>query len=407
MVEMLLAIGAGVVCRAADPVSAVRETRAPAVRASVHPMSRPRRADAAIAAGLYAIVLAEVVASEFETDAALLLGAGLVLTLPLVWRRAAPLPAVVVSMAGAVALALLTRRDVEPQTPIVVMLVAAYSAGAHLRRNEALAGLALVVAAILVDEPGDAIVLGPVCLGAWLAGRLWQARERDARRMAELAEALDRERAEEGRIAVAWERARIARELHDVVAHAMTTIVLAAGAERLHLEPGQERTGEALRGIERTGRQALDEMRRLLGVLRADDDEPALAPQPRLARLVELVEHLGRTGLVVDLRVVGTPTELSPGLEVNAYRIVQEALTNVLKHAAADSATVVIDYQAAMLAIEVTDDGRGDARNGAGGHGLTGLRERVALYGGELEAGECPGGGFAVRARLPLEDAPP
>ena len=367
-------------------------------------MSRSRRVDAAIAVALSALVLAEIVGGEFETNAALLVAAGLILTLPLAWRRAAPLPAVAVSMAGAVALALLTRHDTEPQTPIVVMLVAAYSAGAHLPRREALAGLGLVGAAILVDEPGDTIVLGPVCLGAWLAGRLWQARERDARRMGELAEALDRERIEEGRIAVAEERARIARELHDVVAHAMTTIVIEAGGERLHLEPGHERTGETLRGIERTGRQALDEMRRLLGVLREGDDEPALAPQPSLARLDELVEHLRRTGLAVDLRVVGKPAELSPGLDVNAYRIVQEALTNVLKHAAADSATVVIAYEEGMLAIEVTDDGRGDNRNGAGGHGLTGLRERVALYGGQLEAGPRPGArGFAVRARLPLE----
>jgi signal transduction histidine kinase len=306
-------------------------------------------------------------------------------------------------MAGAVVLAILTRNDTEPQTPIVVMLVAAYSAGAHLPRREALAGLALVVAAILVDEPGDTIVLGPVCLGAWLAGRLWQARERDARRLAELAEALEQERVEEGRIAVAEERARIARELHDVVAHAMTTIVLEAGAERLHLGSGQERTADTLRGIERTGRQALDEMRRLLGVLRTSDDEPALAPQPSLAHLDELIAHLRRSGLEVDLRVVGGTEELSPGLDVNAYRIVQEALTNVLKHADTETATVVIVHDEGMLSIEVTDDGRGDRRDGTGGHGLTGLRERVALFGGELETGARPdGGGFAVRARLPV-----
>jgi signal transduction histidine kinase len=283
------------------------------------------------------------------------------------------------------------------------MLVAAYSAGAHLPRRDALAGLGLVAGAILADEPGDTIVLGPVCLGAWLAGRLWRGRERDARRMTELAAALERERVEERRLAIAEERARIARELHDVVAHAMTTIVIEAGAERVHLGPGQERTGETLRGIERTGRQALDEMRRLLGVLR-DDDEPALAPQPSLARLEELVEHLRRTGLTVDLRIAGEPAVLPPGLDVNAYRIVQEALTNVLKHAHAGTATVVVSFGEGELTLDVTDDGRGDSRNGAGGHGLTGLRERVALFGGQLEAGERPGGeGFAVRARLPLD----
>jgi signal transduction histidine kinase len=368
-------------------------------------MRRPRRADVAIAVALYAVVLTEFVGGEFATARAPLLAGGLLLTAPLAWRRAAPLPAVAASMAGAMALALLTRSDTEPQTPIVVMLVAAYSAGAHLPRREALAGLGLVIAAIVVDEPGDTIVLGPVCLGAWLAGRLWQGRERDAARMTELAAALERERVEERRIAVAEERARIARELHDVVAHAMTTIVLEAGAERLHLGPEQERTGQTLQGIERTGRQALDEMRRLLGVLREADDEAALAPQPSLARLDELVDHLGRTGLAVEVHVLGEPVELAPGLDVNAFRIVQEALTNVLKHADVAMARVVVAYEAGVLALEVSDDGRGRARNGTGGHGLTGLRERVALFGGELEAGPGPDGGFAVRARLPLEAA--
>jgi signal transduction histidine kinase len=368
-------------------------------------MSRPRGADIAIAAALYLVFLGEAVfGDDFETAVAPLAAAGLLLSAPLAWRRAAPLPAVAASMAGAVVLAILTVDDTEPQTPIVAMLVAAYSAGAYLPRREALAGLALVVGAILVDEAGDTIVLGPVCLGAWLAGRVWQGRERDARRMTELAAALERERVEERRLAIAEERARIARELHDVVAHAMTTIVIEAGAERLHLERGQERTGATLRAIERTGRQALDEMRRLLGVLREHDDEPALAPQPSLARIGDLVEHLRRTGLAVDLRVVGEPVVLPPGLDVNAYRIVQEALTNVLKHAEAETATVLIGYGKADLTLEVTDDGRGEERNGAGGHGLVGLRERVALYGGELTAGERPGGeGFAVRARLPLE----
>ena len=178
-------------------------------------MSRPRRVDVLIAVGLYAVFLAEIVGGEFETDAALLVASGLAMTLPLAWRRVAPLPAVVASMAGAIVLALLTRNDIDPQTPIVVMLVAAYFAGAHLPRREALAGFGLIVVTILVDEPGDAIVVAPVCLGAWFAGRLWQARERDARRMTELAEALDRERVEEGRIAVSRgaraDRARTAR----------------------------------------------------------------------------------------------------------------------------------------------------------------------------------------------------
>jgi len=147
-------------------------------------------------------------------------------------------------------------------------------------------------------------------------------------------------------------------------------------------------------------------MRRLLGVLREDDEEPALSPQPSLAHLDELVAHVGRSGLDVALRVEGNPVALSPGLDVNAYRIVQEALTNVLKHAGASAATVTVAYDPGALALTVTDDGRcAPPSADRGGHGLTGLRERVALYDGELEAGPAPGGGFALHARLPLQGA--
>jgi signal transduction histidine kinase len=365
-------------------------------------MPRPGRVDISIAIALLAITLGELIGSDFETARGALVAAALLLTLPLAWRRVAPLPAVAASMAGSVVLSILTVDDLEPQTPIVVMLVAAYGAGAHLDRREALAGLALVVGAILVDEPGDALVLAPVCAGAWAAGRLWQARARDAERMAYVAEALKRERVEEARIAAAEERARIARELHDVVAHAMTTVVIEAGAERLHLAPEQQRTRDVLGGIERTGRQALAEMRRLLDVLRTDDQDAALAPQPSLAHLGDLVEHLARSGLRIDVQIEGRPVELSPGLDVSAYRIVQESLTNVLRHADATTASVRIEYADASLAIEVADDGRGTRTDGDPGHGLGGLRERVALFGGELEAGDRPDGGFAVKARLPL-----
>ena len=366
-------------------------------------MSRPPRVDVVIAVALAAFVLLELFGSDVEGEPGLLGIGGLLLTLPMAWRRTAPLPATAVAMLGAFALSLITRGGgQEPQTPILVMLLAAYSTGAYLERREALAGLAIVVTAILVDEPGDAVVLGPVFAGAWAAGRLWQARSRDAERMTELAAALERERVEEARIAAAEERARIARELHDVVAHAMTTVVLEAGGERLHLGPEQQRTADVLRGIERTGRQALAEMRRLLDVLRTDDEKPGLAPQPSLARLDDLVERLGRSGLRVDVRIEGEPVALSPGLDVSAFRIVQESLTNVLKHADAATATVVLTYRGDALAIEVADDGRGESLNGDPGHGLAGLRERAALFGGEVEAAPRPEGGFAVRARLPL-----
>jgi signal transduction histidine kinase len=181
----------------------------------------------------------------------------------------------------------------------------------------------------------------------------------------------------------------------------MSTIVLEAGAERVHLPPEQESTRRALQSIERTGRQALTEMRRLVGVLRSDEEGAAWAPPPSLANVDDLVAHVRRAGLPVELRIEGEPVELPPGLDVNAYRIVQEALTNVLKHAGDARATVVLTYNGRSLRIEVADDGRGGTPNG-GGHGLAGLRERAAMFGGELEAGTRPEGGFAVHARLPI-----
>jgi signal transduction histidine kinase len=365
-------------------------------------VGRIQRLDVIVGVLLALLMAWEAVASDVEGPLGALLASALVSGLALVFRRVATLPAVAVSMAAAVVLMTVAGPEQEPQAPIIAMLVAAYSAGAHAPGRSGYVGLALVVATIAIEEPGDLIVLAPIFAGAFAAGRLWQARERDAVRMGELAEALERERIEEARIAAAEERARIARELHDVVAHAMTTVVIEAGAERLHLGPGQQRTGEVLSGIEKTGRQALAEMRRLLDVLRTEDEDPALAPQPSLAHLGDLVEHLGRSGLRIDLRVEGRPAELSPGLDVSAYRIVQESLTNVLKHADASVATVVVEYGEDALAIEVSDDGHGPQADGDPGHGLGGLRERVGLFGGEIDAGERSGGGFAVRARLPL-----
>jgi signal transduction histidine kinase len=204
---------------------------------------------------------------------------------------------------------------------------------------------------------------------------------------------------EEARIAAAEERARIARELHDVVAHSMSTIVLQAGAERVNLPDAQRSTHETLSSIERTGREALAEMRRLVGILRADD-EAARSPQPSLDRLDELIERVRRAGLDVELHREGTPAELAPGLDISAYRIVQEALTNALKHAGDARARVVVGYRPDAVEIEVVDDGRGGAANGQG-HGLIGLRERVSVFGGTLDAGPREGGGFRVHAVLP------
>jgi signal transduction histidine kinase len=223
---------------------------------------------------------------------------------------------------------------------------------------------------------------------------------RDRERRAQLAE---RERDLAAREAVAEERARIARELHDVVAHSVSVMVVQAQAgPRLLDEP--ERVRSTFGSIEANGREALTELRRLLGVLRTADEQLAIGPQPGLDSLQSLVEQVREAGLQVELRVEGVPVQLPPGIDLSAYRIVQEALTNTLKHAGRAEAQVTVRYGASALELEVADNGSGAgaSANGGGGHGLIGMRERVALYAGTLEAGSRNGHGYAVRARLPL-----
>jgi signal transduction histidine kinase len=221
-----------------------------------------------------------------------------------------------------------------------------------------------------------------------------------ARQFEEVAVELAAEREERERAAIARERARIARELHDVVAHNVSVMVLHAEAGRRSLRDA-ERVAESFGTIETVGRQTVDELRRLLGMLR-HDEELALSPPPSLLHVDELAEHVRRTGLSVEVDVSGRRNGVAPGLDVAAYRIVQEALTNVLKHARAASATVAIEYGEQAVRIEVTDDGVGPAPAAEGGQGLIGMRERTALYGGRLESGSGPAGGFLVRAVLPL-----
>jgi signal transduction histidine kinase len=219
----------------------------------------------------------------------------------------------------------------------------------------------------------------------------------------------------QARDAVAEERARIARELHDLVAHNVSVMVVQAGAERHALAPEQESTRATLSSIEQSGRQALAEARRLLGVLRQGDDHDGLEPQPGVARVGELIEQVRRAGLAVELEIEGEPVELPAGIDLCAYRVVQEGLTNALKHAGPAHARVTLRYGRARLGVEIADDGPGAphangdrsgddraARGSGGGHGLVGMRERVALYRGSIDAGPRPEGGFAVRAELPL-----
>jgi signal transduction histidine kinase len=221
----------------------------------------------------------------------------------------------------------------------------------------------------------------------------------DRERRAQLAE---RERDLAAREAVVEERARIARELHDAIAHNVSMMVVQASAAGRVLEGDQQDVRRALETVETTGRATVDEMRRLIGVVRSADGL-ALAPQPTLSDLERLVSEVRDAGVDVDLQVEGNAVPLPPGIDLSAYRIVQEALTNTLKHAGDASAVVVVRYRGRDVELEVVDDGGSGSTNGTGtGHGLIGMRERVALWGGELEAGPREGGGFAVKARLPV-----
>ncbi|HXJ63653.1 MAG TPA: sensor histidine kinase [Actinomycetota bacterium] len=274
-------------------------------------------------------------------------------------------------------------------------------------------GLVMTVAAIVIVVNNDPehdvgqLVFIPVLFGiVWLAGYAMRERVVRADVAEQRAELAEREREAEALRAVVEERTRIARELHDVVGHSVSVMTVQTSAVRRRLTPEQEAERNALLTVEQTGREALAEMRRVVGALRDPDDAPALAPQPSLTRVDVLVAQANETGLPVDLTIEGNPVPLPAGVDLAAYRVVQEGLTNAIRHAEAQHAEVRVRYVDGHVEVEVTDDGRGapSVRDApaTGGHGLVGMRERVSIYGGELEAGPRLGGGFRLRARLPL-----
>jgi signal transduction histidine kinase len=342
-----------------------------------------------------------------SAERAVAAAAGLVFTISLAWRRRAPLAVLGVAIAISIVANVVAVLDAAT-TPAIAIVLAVYSAGAHttgLRAWMGGLGAAALIAANVAEQfsLGDLLFIALIVGGAWLAGRAMRYRRDRERVLERLTVDLEREREEKARAAVAEERVRIARELHDVVAHAISVIVLQArgGRRSLATHPGETR--EALDTIEATGSEALAEMRRLLGMLRRDDEEIALAPQPSLRYLDTLAAQVREAGLPVDLSIEGEPIELPPGVDLSAYRIVQEALTNALKHAGPATARVAVRYRENDLELEIADTGLGAGASGGDGHGLAGMRERVFLYGGKIEAGPRDGGGFAVRARLPLD----
>jgi signal transduction histidine kinase len=293
---------------------------------------------------------------------------------------------------------------------IGVAMVSMYSVAAHSDLVKALLGfgalLGLLTVGTIIDGDSfeDLLFVSIICGGVWTAGRMVRSRRQLATALADKNVLLEHEQEARAEQAVAEERTRIARELHDVVAHHVSVMVLQAGAERRVLGDEQPSTRDALETIEQTGRQALAEMRRLLGMLRKDDDELALAPQPSMEHLELLVSQVREAGMPVELELEGEPAPLPPGVDLSAYRIVQEALTNALKHAGPARARVKVRYRRDELELEILDDGPGPGNgDGSTGHGLVGMRERVSLFGGDLAAGQRREGGYAVRARLPLE----
>ena len=299
-----------------------------------------------------------------------------------------------------------------PDALNVVGLAAAFLLGNLRDRRLAAIGLVIVTASIVIvvynipgPQPFSWLIFIPLrFIAAWVAGYALRGRSEQAEAAEERAVHAERERDSAARVAVAEERARIARELHDIVAHAVSVMVLQVGAVRHKLPDGLAEDRDALRSVERAGRMALLEMRRLLAAMRRDGDDVEFAPQPGLDGLDSLLEEVGRAGLPVELHVDGEPFPLPRGIDLSAYRIVQEGLTNALKHASATLADVTVRYGPDEVEIEVRDNGLGRATTDGLGHGLVGVRERVKIYGGDMTAGTASGGGFVLSTRLPLSD---
>ncbi|TQM69369.1 signal transduction histidine kinase [Actinomadura hallensis] len=390
--------------------------------------TRPQIADALFAVGLLAVGLPELFLEELPAGAGydrfrepdvwngLLVAA---VTLSLTWRRRSPLQVLLFIVAGEMAMAV---AGYPPSVAdVAAFLVGVYSVAAHRGLAQSAVGGAVafvyfLVYLVMVPVEASPLVVVTDCalvVGVWVLGRNLRLRRAYLAELEDRAARLERVRGSDARAARIEERSRIARELHDVVAHHVSVMTVQAGAARRIIDRDAGSAREAMSTIEEVGRTALSEMRRIVGVLRTDRDAEQegreLAPQPGLGDLGALLDHVRETGLSVQLWIEGEARSPSPGVDVAAFRLIQEALTNTLKHAGPEArAWVRLYYGEDDLTVEVEDDGRGTSTfvggdEGNPGHGLVGMYERVALYGGELKIGPRVGGGFGVRARFPLE----
>ena len=370
--------------------------------------SQPRQADLALAVLLAAFGVAElwflhVGHKPIAAPATVIAG------LALSFRRLAPLLTVAAVLGAIAAESLLGVSLQKPDSPLLMALVAVYTAGAYLPLRDAVAGLALAIAGIGASFAGsstnghsDLAFTSVVVTAGWLVGRGMHGRVSQTAALAERTHRLEQEAEAARAAAIAEERRRIARDLHDVIAHSVSVMVVQAGAAEDLLDRDPAGVREPIRAVQETGRGALVEISRLLGLLREDGAELGLAPQPRVEDLPELVAQTEAAGLPVELRIEGTPRPLPLGIDLSVYRIAQEALTNARKHSADSRARVLLRYGDDTVELGVENDGIASANGHRGGHGLVGMRERVAVFGGTLDAGPRPEGGFRVVARLPL-----
>jgi signal transduction histidine kinase len=332
------------------------------------------------------------------------------------WRRSLPHVVAAITLGGLIVMAAWLTMPPDLFIAIVMLLTVAYSTGRHLEGRMsivvALAGAAAITTIAAIYDPDD--VIFPVIffwVVPWLAGRTLRNQTSLARELAEKAERAQHAREEEERRAIVLERSRIARELHDVLAHNLSVMVVQASAAGRIVDKNPAQAAEVANLIQRTGREALAEIRHLFGAVRRGEGE-ALSGPPSIARVEELAQRARTAGLGVELRLHGDPVQLPAGIDLTAYRIVQEALTNALKHAGSARASVTVSYEPNEVVLSIEDDGEGprdgyELSESGGGHGLVGMQERAALYGGRVQAGRRRGGGFAVHARLPTRPAVP
>ena len=386
----------------------------PTVAAQGHVVKSAFRSpgDVLLSLGLFAFAIAELSGLP-EIPRHVGIPGAVFMTLPLLWRRLFPLAVALTVTASFSAQTLLGVPHNAQLASLVAVLVASYSVGCHCETRHAIWGLAVILALAMATVPAnpgweiaDFGFAGLVVVGAWGVGRLVRSRTVEARTHESRAEALAAAGEERARQAIEAERRRIARELHDIVAHGLSLMVLQAGAAEEVIKSDPSRAIGPLRTIQETGRQALTDMKVLLGVLRGSESDEGLRPQPGIGDIALLVDQVKATGLNVEMSVEGAPQPVGAGIALSAYRVVQEALTNVMKHAPDASVSVRLRYGYRLLDVEVTNTTARSNRQPGQESGLRGMRERVELFGGTLEARPTTEGGFRVHASLPLDPPP-